>query len=671
MKVLRRGFSAYKAAFSRSVSMPDEYWAEKASDIAWDRPFSTVLDSSKSPLLRWFPEGRLNMCFNCLDRHVLAGNGDEWALIYDSPVTNRIVHYTYDELLEEVKRFAGVLAFRHGVQVGDRVVIYMPMVPEALVAMLACARLGATHSVVFGGFAAKELASRIIDSAPKVIVTASCGIEPSRVIPYKPLVDQALEISASSGLKDADKIHCIIYNRPGQSVPMTMRPHLDFDFYREMANCKNHDSVASVMSNHPLYILYTSGTTGAPKGVVRDTGGYAVALNTVFDQLYGIGKQDVMWAASDIGWVVGHTCITYGPLLRGATTVLYEGKPVGTPDAGAWWRVIATHEVKCMFAAPTSIRAIKKEDPKGKLMKMYNLTSLKHMSIAGERCDPTTLHWLESHLTPGTLLNDHWWQTESGWPIVGNFAGLEQFAVKPGSATKPVPGWDVHILGDDKKSVTVPRTLGKICVKLPTPPGFMQTLWRNDAAFVEKYMKDMPGYYLTGDEGFYDEDGYFHIMARIDDVINTAGHRLSTGQLEEIVGNHDDVAECAVIGVKDAVKGEVPVAIVVPKTGVTSDTIEQEVVKKVRDDIGAVASLKTVVIVNRLPKTRSGKILRNVLKKMAEKQPYTVPSTIEIPEVLDEVKSAMEMRGLGREVNIKFEEDLGTAVTGSSAAERV
>lgn len=496
MRAIRRAFSVYKSTFTRSIAEPEEYWREKAAGISWDRPFSTVLDSAHSPLLRWFPDGRLNMAYNCLDRHVQSGLGEEWALIYDSPVTDRIVHYTYSELLDEVKRFAGVLAFRHGVQQGDVVLIYMPMVPEALVAMLACARLGATHSVVFGGFAAKELSSRIIDCAPKVIVTASCGIEPQRIIPYKPLLDAAIELAAKSGFPDADKIHSIVFQRKGQNAPCVFRPRVDFDFYQEMANCKSHDAVASVPSSHPLYILYTSGTTGTPKGVVRDTGGYAVALNASFEQLYGIEKGDVMWAASDIGWVVGHTCITYGPLLRGATTVLYEGKPVGTPDAGAWWRVIASHEVKCMFGAPTSIRAIKKEDPKGRLMKMYNLDCLKHFTLAGERCDPNTLQWLESHMPKGILLNDHWWQTESGWPMIGNFAGLEQFNVKMGSATKPVPGWDIRIMDVNNKPAEK-NSLGRVCVKLPTPPGFMSTLWRNDKAFVDKYFKDVPGFYLT------------------------------------------------------------------------------------------------------------------------------------------------------------------------------
>lgn len=658
MKAVRRAFSLYQSTFSRSITAAEDYWLEKATAIAWDRPITTALDSSQAPFYRWFPDGRLNMAYNCLDRHVASGLSDEWALIYDSPLTGQTIHYTYAKLLEQVKTFAGVLAYRHGVQQGDTVLIYMPMIPEAVVAMLACARLGATHSVVFGGFAAKELSSRIIDCAPKAIITANWGVEPTHVVPYKPLLDSAIDLAKQNGLPNADSIHTIVVRRRGnEEIPCVMRPHVDFEYAQETANCRPHDSVISVSSSHPLYILYTSGTSGTPKGIVHDTGGYAVALNTAFDQVYGVKTGDVMWAASDIGWVVGHTCIVYGPLLRGATTVLYEGKPTGTPDASAWWRLISKHSVNCLCTAPASVRAIKKEDPKGKLTKPFNLTSLRHFMLAGERCDSSTLQWLKGFLPKDTLLNDHWWETESGWPMIGNFAGLERFNVKMGSVTKPIPGWDIQILGENHRPVEK-NNIGRVCVKLPTPPGFMTTLWKSDQTFRNKYFKDAPGYYMSGDVGYQDEEEYYHIMARVDDVIKTGGHRLSTGQLEEVISSHDSIAECAVIGIKDAIKGEIPIVLAVLKTDTTlsPEDIEEQVIAKVRNEVGPIASLKTVVILPRLPKTRSGKILRGVMKSIAENEKYTFPATIEAEETLVEVKQALEMRGYARNVNIKFEE---------------
>ncbi|CAG9314676.1 unnamed protein product [Blepharisma stoltei] len=647
MSIFRRRFSLYANTFKKSIEEPEEFWKEAAKRVAWDKPFNKVLDSSRAPLYRWFPDGKLNMCYNCLDRHVLAGDGKNWGIIYDSPMMNRVMHYTYEELLEEVQKLAGAMAFKHNVKVGDRVVIYMPLVPEAIIAMLACARIGAIHSVVFGGFSAKELANRIVDSKAKLIITANAGLEPNKIIPYEPIVNEATTL-AEARLPGAEHIQRIVLNRH-LNVKFKLQPNRDHDFYEELMNSKPFTSVISVSSTHPLYILYTSGTTGTPKGVVRDTGGHAVALDNAMKWVYGIDKGDVFWGASDIGWAAGHTCIVYGPLIKGATSILYEGKPVGTPDAGAWWRVIQQHEVKSLFVAPTGVRSIKKEDPLGKLMRRYNLDSLQHFGVAGERCDPDTVHWLREHLPKNALINDHWWQTEAGWPMIGNFSGLDRFETKPGSATKPVPGWDMHIIKDDLTEAA-PDEPGKICAKLPTPPGFVLSLWESDEAFIKKYMSEIPGYYLSGDEGYKDQDGYFNIMGRIDDVINIAGHRFSTGAYEECICFHPNVAECAVIGVYDDIKGEIPVAFVIPKTGsqLSDADLTHEIITKIRKDIGAVASLKTCIIVKRLPKTRSGKIPRVLLRKIANGESYTPPATLESLDVLDEMKVALEEHGYPR-----------------------
>lgn len=637
--------TTYAEMHKFSLENPQEYWAARAKTLHWDKPFTKVLDSSNPPMYRWFPDGKMNICYNCLDRHVKEGRGDQWALIYDSPMINRVVHYTYDELLEEVQKMAGVLTYRHKVQKGDRVIIYMPLVPEAIVAMLACARVGAIHSVVFGGFAAGELANRIVDAKPKLIFTSNVGLEPGRKIPYLPIVEQACEIAENSGLANATKIRRIVLNR-GQDVPCPLTSHRDYDFYDEMANSKPMSSVVSVASTHPLYVLYTSGTTGAPKGVVRDHGGYAVALNTALETIFDIHPGEVFWAASDIGWVVGHSFMTYGPLLRGSTSIMYEGKPVGTPDASAWWRVISQHSVKSLFVAPTGVRAIKREDPNGKLMRSFDLSSLKHMGLAGERCDPDTVHWLQKHMPKDLLINDHWWQTESGWPMISNYSNLETLPTKPGSATKPLPGWDIQVLDDEGKPQPS-NVSGLMCVKEPTPPGFMLTLWNNDKAFVDKYFKQVPGYYLAGDEGYVDEDGYYYIMGRIDDVINTAGHRISCGRIEEIIAFHPAIAECAVIGVHDTLKGELPVALLVLKSDANIEEVdlEAEVIKKVREEMGSIAAFRRCLIVNRLPKTRSGKILRATLRKLASGQEYQMPSTIEAPEVLEELRAMFVEHG--------------------------
>ena len=654
IRLLSRRFSEYLSMYRNSIENPEQFWSSAAKEIVWDKPFTTILDKSQEPLYSWFPDGKLNMCYNCVDRHVESGSGKDWAFIYDSPMTNKIVHYTYKELLEEVQKLAGVLTFRHGVRKGDVVLIYMPLIPEAIVAMLACARIGAVHTVVFGGFASKELANRVVDSKPKLIITANVGLEPGKKIPYLPIVNEATQIAEKRGLQGADSIERLVFDR-GFGVPVDLKLHRDYDYYEEMVMSRPFSSIVSVGSSHPLYFLHTSGTTGAPKGVLRDTGGYAVALKKVMDWVYGVGKRDVFFSASDIGWVVGHSCITYGPLLVGGTSVIYEGKPVGTPDSGAWWRVIQQHNVKSIFVAPTGLRAIKREDPLGKLMKSFDLSCLKHVGIAGERCDPDTVNWLTNNLKPDTLVNDHWWQTESGWPMISNFMRIEKFEVKPGIATKPVPGWNIKILRENGEECNSQES-GVVCVKLPTPPGFMLTLWNNDEGFKEKYMKDFPGYYMAGDEGFCDEDGYFHIMGRTDDVINVAGHRISSGLIEEVISYHEDVAECAVIAVYEKIKGEMPVALVVLKEGhdVLSKHVEQEVFQKVRQDIGNIATLKKCVTVKRLPKTRSGKVLRGTLRKIAQAQEFEVPSTIDDPVILDEVKDSMKECGLCVPVDLEF-----------------
>ena len=580
----------------------------------------------------------MNSCFNAVDYHIEQGRGDQTAVIYDSPVTGTVKKFTYSELKERVSKIAGFLK-QLGVSKGDTVLIYMPMIPEALTSMLACARLGAIHSVVFGGFAARELAVRIDDAAPKVILSASCGIEVQRVIPYKPLLDEAIEISSHKPEK------CVIYQRP--QAQAELKPGRDLDWADLESNAQPADCV-SVEATDPLYILYTSGTTGKPKGVVRDNGGHAVALKWSMKHIYGIGPGDVYWAASDVGWVVGHSYIVYAPLFVGATTVLYEGKPVGTPDPGAFWRVISQHGVKALFTAPTAIRAIKREDPKGEFLKKYDISKFETLFLAGERLDPDTYFWASDLLKIPVI--DHWWQTETGWAIAGNFRGLELFPTKPGSATMPMPGYNIKILDGATAEELGPNQNGVIVVKLPLPPANLPTLWKDDKRFVESYMNPFPGYYLTGDGGYMDEEGYVFVMGRIDDVINVAGHRLSTGGMEEVLATHPDVAECAVIGAADGLKGQVPVGFVVLKAGVKRPYAEivSEVVQMVRKEIGPVAAFKQAVVVARLPKTRSGKVLRGTMRKIADGEEFNVPSTIDDPSTLEEIGSALTTIGYGK-----------------------
>jgi propionyl-CoA synthetase len=627
---------AYAAAHRRSLTDPEGFWGEAAADLVWTRRWTRVLDDSNKPLYRWFVGGELNTCYNMLDRHVASGRGEQLALIYDSPVTDAVRKFTYRELGDLVARFAGALVSQ-GVRKGDRVIIYMPMVPEAVVAMLACARIGAIHSVVFGGFAPKELATRIDDAQPKLIVSASCGIEGKRVIPYKPLLDEAINLATSKPAK------CIILQRPQATADL--RAGRDLDWHTVLETARPVDCVP-VAATDPLYILYTSGTTGIPKGVVRDHGGHAVAMLWTMKNIYNVGPGDVYWAASDIGWVVGHSYIVYAPLLAGCTTIVYEGKPVGTPDAGAFWRVISQHGVQVLFTAPTAFRAIKREDPEGTLIKKYDLSRFKALFLAGERCDPDTLVWAQQRL--GVPVVDHWWQTETAWGIAANCMGLEPLPVKPGSPTKASPGYDVQIL-DEAGDRVPPGQTGNICIKLPLPPGCLPTLWNNDAGYIDSYLSRYPGYYLTGDAGYQDEDGYLYIMSRIDDIINVAGHRLSTGGMEEVLAAHPDVAECSVIGVADELKGEVPVGLVVLKAGVNRPEAEivKEVVQMVRDRIGAVASFKQAVVVKRLPKTRSGKILRGTMKKIADGTEYKAPATIDDPAILAEIGAALHRIGYG------------------------
>ncbi|WP_018231848.1 propionyl-CoA synthetase [Thioalkalivibrio thiocyanodenitrificans] len=624
----------YEDVYARAVRDPEGYWAEAAKAIHWDTPWEKVLDESQSPSCRWFVGGRLNTCYNALDRHVDDGRGDQPAVIYDSPVTDTRQSITYREMRDRVALFAGALA-RLGVTKGDRVIIYMPMVPEALVSMLACARLGAVHSVVFGGFSAHELATRIDDAKPRVVVAGSCGIEPTRVVQYKPLLDKAIDQASHK------PEHCIILQRP--QGPGEMVSGRDLEWNEAIEGAEPHDCV-SVAATDPLYILYTSGTTGKPKGVVRDNGGHAVALKWTMEHFYGVKPGEVYWAASDVGWVVGHSYIVYAPLLHGCTTIVYEGKPVGTPDPGAFWRVISEHEVAAMFTAPTAFRAIKKEDPKAEHLKRYDMSAFRTLFLAGERCDPDTLNWAGEILDRPVI--DHWWQTETGWAIAGNPIGIELLPIKAGSAGKPVPGFNVRIVNDQGEEVP-DGTMGRIMVKLPMPPGCLPTLWNNDQRFREAYLDAVPGYYLTGDSGYLDEDGYLYVMGRIDDTINVAGHRLSSGAIEEVLAAHPSVAECAVIAVADELKGSVPLGLVVMKSGVTQDrdTLCKELVALVREEIGPVAVFKKVAVVDRLPKTRSGKILRAVMRKIADNEAYQTPATIDDPAILDEVREALQ--GLG------------------------
>jgi propionyl-CoA synthetase len=628
---------SYQETYERSLNDPAGFWAEAAEDIDWFDRWDTVLDESRPPFYRWFSGGSLNTSYNALDRHVDRGRAEQVALIYDSAMTGSVRSYTYRELRDEVALFAGVLR-NQGVDKSDRVILYMPMVPEAAIAMLACARIGAVHSVVFGGFAAKELATRIDDARPKLMLSASCGLEPAGVIAYKPLLDRAIELSEHKPEKS------IILQRPELEAELT--PGHDLDWREEVSKASPIDPVP-VAATDPLYILYTSGTTGIPKGVVRDNGGHAVALNWSMGNIYDVRPGEAYWAASDIGWVVGHSYIVYAPLLHGNTTILYEGKPVGTPDAGAFWRVIADHDVVTMFTAPTAFRAIKRDDPEGKLLADYDLSKLRALFLAGERCDPDTLHWAEDKL--GVPVIDHWWQTETGWPIAANPMGIEPLPVKAGSPTKPVPGWDVQVL--DESGTRLPAgDIGRIMLKLPLPPGALPTLWNNDEGYVHSYLSHADGYYLTGDAGFIDEDGYLSVMSRIDDVINVAGHRLSTGAMEEVLAYHPDVAECAVIGVNDSLKGQLPVGFVVlnANTQRSADEVEAELIALVRERIGPVASFKTAIVVNRLPKTRSGKTLRGTMRAIADGAQWRMPATIDDPTILDEITTSLEGAGYPR-----------------------
>ncbi|HEY5598588.1 MAG TPA: propionyl-CoA synthetase [Kiloniellales bacterium] len=618
----------------RALADPQGFWGEAAAAIHWDKPWDKVLDDSKAPFYRWFAGGRLNTCYNALDRHADGGRGEQAALIYDSPVTDTVRAYTYGELRDLVARFAGAMAAR-GVGKGDRVIIYMPMVPEAVIAMLACARLGAIHSVVFGGFAANELATRIDDAKPKMILAASCGVEVNRVIPYKPLLDAAIEQARHK------PDHCIILQRPMVRAEMTAGR--DLDWAEAAAAAKAHDCV-SVAATDPLYILYTSGTTGQPKGIVRDTGGHAVALKWSMKAIYDIEPGEVYWAASDVGWVVGHSYIVYAPLLHGCTTILYEGKPVGTPDPGAFWRVISQHKVAAMFTAPTAFRAIRQQDPKGAYIGKYDLSRFRALFLAGERCDPDTLAWAQEKLKVPVI--DHWWQTETGWAIAANCLGIEPLPVKPGSPSRAAPGWDVRVLDDGGHEV--PRgKIGSIVCKLPLPPGSLPTLWKADARFRQAYLDEFPGYYKTADAGYIDEDGYIYVMARTDDIINVAGHRLSTGAMEEVLAAHPDVAECAVIGVADSLKGQLPLGFLVLSAGVEQDNaaIVTDVVRMVRERIGPVAAFKTATVVKRLPKTRSGKILRGTMRAIADGESYKPPATIDDPAILDEIAASLKSVG--------------------------
>ena len=630
--------SRYHEIYKSWQRDPESFWADAASDIHWHKPFDKVFDDKAGLYGRWFVGGECNTAYNCLDRHIAEGRGDETALIYDSPVTGTKRSFTFSELLHEVETFAAVLADK-GVTKGDRVVIYMPMVPETLIAMLATARLGAIHSMVFGGFAANELAVRIDDAKPKVVVSASCGVEPGRIVNYKPLLDAAIKIAANKPEL------CIILQRQMAQAPLVKGHDYDWaELVTEAKSAGRKEPCVPVEATAPLYILYTSGTTGQPKGVVRDNGGHMVALKWSMRNIYDVKSGEVYWAASDIGWVVGHSYIVYAPLLNGNTTVIYEGKPVGTPDAGAFWRVISEHKVAALFTAPTALRAVKRDDPQGNLIGKYDLSSLRTLFLAGERADPDTIMWAEEHL--GIPVIDHWWQTETGWAIAANPVGLGQLPVKRGSATVAMPGYDVQVLDDGGHPVESGK-LGNIVVKLPLPPSCLPTLWHADERFCAGYLDEFPGYYKTSDAGYRDEDGYIFVMGRTDDVINVAGHRLATGAMEEVLASHKDVAECAVVGAFDLLKGEVPVGFLVVKSGVVRDLaqIEKEVVELVRERIGPVAAFKTAVAVSRLPKTRSGKILRSTIKKIVDGQSYDMPATLEDPAALSEIQAVAHRIG--------------------------
>jgi propionyl-CoA synthetase len=632
-----RDKSRYQEVYARSLRDPRGFWGEAAREIDWIEPATTVFDPAQGLYGRWFAGAVVNTCHNALDRHVARGRADQLALIHDSPLTNIVTRFTYAELLAEVQTLAAVMT-DFGVVKGDRVILYMPMVPEAVVAMLACARIGAVHSVVFGGFAAKELATRIDDARPKLIFSASCGLEPGRIVHYKPLLDEAIGLAAAK--PDA----CIILQRPQQACDLVKGRDHDWAGLRRAArDAGKRAPCVPVLATDPLYILYTSGTTGKPKGVVRDNGGHLVALKWSMFNLYGINPGEVWWCGSDIGWVVGHSYIIYGPLIHGATSIMYEGKPVGTPDAGAFWRVISEHKAVALFTAPTAFRAIRKEDPDGKFIRQYDLSQFRTLFLAGERADPPTVEWAEAQLKVPVI--DHWWQTETGWCIAGNPIGLGMLPVKHGSPTVPMPGYEVEVVDEATRPVAA-STMGSIVIKLPLPPGCLPTLWQQDERCRESYLSEFPGYYKTSDAGYIDEDGYVFVMGRTDDIINVAGHRLSTGGMEEILAAHPDVAECAVLGIRDAIKGEVPCGFIVLKAGVTRAPaeIEQEIVALVREKLGPVAAFKLAITVGRLPKTRSGKILRGTIKKIADGEPWTMPATIEDPKALDEIGAALKGR---------------------------
>jgi propionyl-CoA synthetase len=629
--------SGYRQIYDRWRADPQGFWAEAAREIAWTKPPERIFDPNAGVYGHWFPDARCNACFNALDRHVEAGRGEQVALYYDSPVTGAKRALTYRELLGETATLGAVLNDL-GVVEGDRVLIYMPMIPEAIVAMLACARIGAVHSVVFGGFAAKELATRIDDAEPKVILTTSCGVEPGRIVEYKPLLDLAITLARHKPAA------CIVYKRPQVEARMIEGQDQDWTALVDAAKkAGKRAPCADLAATDPLYILYTSGTTGAPKGVVRDIGGYLVALKWSMSAIYDVKPGESFWTGSDIGWVVGHSYIVYAPLLQGCASVLYEGKPVGTPDAGAYWRMIEEYKVAAFFTAPTGLRAVRKDDPHAKLIKDYDITSLRTLFLAGERADPDTVAWAQKVL--GVPVVDHWWQTETGWPIAANPVGLGMLPVKLGSPSVPMPGYDVQVVDDAAKPVPG-GTMGSLVIKLPLPPGCLPTLYRQDERMRESYLNEFPGYYKTADAGLIDEDGYLTILGRTDDIINVAGHPLSTGGMEEVVASHPDVAECAVLGVKDEVKGEAPCGFVVLKAGVNRPAadIEKEVVQLVRDKIGPVAAFKMAFVVPRLPKTRSGKILRGTIKKIADRDPWSTPATIEDPKALDEIKQALDAR---------------------------
>jgi propionyl-CoA synthetase len=632
-----QGKSRYHEVHARSLQDPEGFWRDAAREIDWIEPAKKIFDPAQGAYGRWFAGAVVNTCYNALDRHVANGRGNQLALIHDSPLTSSVSRFTYAEMLREVETLAAIMQ-DFGVAKGDRVILYMPMVPEAMVAMLACARIGAVHSVVFGGFAAKELATRIDDATPKLILSASCGIEPGRIVPYKPLLDEAIKLASTR--PDA----CIILQRPQHACDLVEGRDHDWAALRQAAlDAGKKAPCVPVLATDPLYILYTSGTTGKPKGVVRDNGGHLVALKWSMSNLYGINPGEVWWCGSDIGWVVGHSYIIYGPLFHGATSIMYEGKPIGTPDAGAFWRVIAEHKAVALFTAPTAFRAIRKEDPDARLLRNYDLSHFRTLFLAGERADPPTVAWAEQQLKVPVV--DHWWQTETGWCIAGNPVGLGLLPVKHGSSAVPMPGYQVDVVDEAAKPVPA-NVMGSIVIRLPMPPGCLPTLWQQEDRFKESYLSEFPGYYKTSDAGFKDEDGYVFIMGRTDDIINVAGHRLSTGGMEEILAAHPDVAECAVLGIRDAIKGEVPCGFVVLKAGVTRNPneIEKEVVALVRERLGPIAAFKLAITVGRLPKTRSGKILRGTIKKIADGEQWAMPATIEDPKVLDEISEALKGR---------------------------